>query len=247
MKTKRKETQQSNSLVRVGILAVGVLLLVFLHPVLGQTMKDPANTSLTTGPDNPALVGMPEPATHALSIYKGQGMDLNLLQIPGSLLTNDVPWEPSFFVGVNYNHLLTVWDWNGHGVLPFLFHRMRFEGEGQLSKHWGLQHNYESHGAVLFRTRTFNPFASFGFSFAMGTGLSYAFGEPTYEDGPGGVKGGPHYRLQNYIVAEIVWAWLGLPDFAVVSRVHHRSGVYGLVAPQGVGSNFLAHGIRWYF
>ena len=174
-------------------------------------------------------------------------MDLNLLQIPGRLLTNNIPWEASHFVGVNYSHLLTTWDWGGDGLGAFVFDSTRVEGEGQLTKHWGLQTNYETHGAVLLRTRTFNPFSAFGFSFAMGTGLSYALGEPTYEDGPGGVKGGPHYRLQSYFVGEFTWRWLSLPNLAMATRVHHRSGVYGLLAPQGVGSNFLAHGFRWYF
>jgi hypothetical protein len=29
-------------------------------------------------------------------------------------------------------------------------------------------------------------------------------------------------------------------------RLHHRSGVYGLIAPQHVGSNFITFGLRKY-
>ena len=31
---------------------------------------------------------------------------------------------------------------------------------------------------------------------------------------------------------------------SVVTRIHHRSGAYGLFAPRGSGSNFLAVGLR---
>ncbi len=33
-------------------------------------------------------------------------------------------------------------------------------------------------------------------------------------------------------------------SFAVFFRIHHRSGMYGLFAPEGVGSNFLTLGIK---
>jgi hypothetical protein len=32
-----------------------------------------------------------------------------------------------------------------------------------------------------------------------------------------------------------------------VTRIHHRSGVYGLIAPSGVGSNFVVAGLRYKF
>jgi 2-polyprenyl-3-methyl-5-hydroxy-6-metoxy-1,4-benzoquinol methylase len=34
---------------------------------------------------------------------------------------------------------------------------------------------------------------------------------------------------------------------SVFLRLHHRSGVYGLIAPQHVGSNFITIGLRKYF
>lgn len=39
----------------------------------------------------------------------------------------------------------------------------------------------------------------------------------------------------------------GFENLSVITRVHHRSGVYGLIAPQRVGSNFMVFGIRYKF
>ena len=78
----------------------------------------------------------------------------------------------------------------------------------------------------------------------MGEGFSYAFGDPELEKGPDGVRGQDQVQLQNHLVLEID---LFHPDYSrvhLVGRVHHRSGVYGLISPQETGSNFLAGGLR---
>jgi hypothetical protein len=76
--------------------------------------------------------------------------------------------------------------------------------------------------------------------------LSYAFGTPVYEDGP---KNEPdrHYRLQMLALFEVEWRLRDVENVSLVTRIHHRSGVYGLIAPRHVGSNFLAAGLRFQF
>ena len=42
---------------------------------------------------------------------------------------------------------------------------------------------------------------------------------------------------------------LGLPDYprvALITRIHHRSDAFGLIADEG-GSNALAFGLKWRF
>jgi hypothetical protein len=75
-------------------------------------------------------------------------------------------------------------------------------------------------------------------------GASYAFGTPSYEDGP---KSDPdkRYRFQNYNAYEIEWGVKRFPAVSLVTRLHHRSGAYGLIAPRRVGSNFVTAGVRW--
>ena len=70
-------------------------------------------------------------------------------------------------------------------------------------------------------------------------------GAYTFEDG---TKNEPNkkYRLLNYNAYEISL----LDDneqSSIFLRIHHRSGVYGLIAPEHVGSNFITTGLRYYF
>ena len=49
---------------------------------------------------------------------------------------------------------------------------------------------------------------------------------------------------QFLLLVENHWRLADSDKWSVVLRVHHRSGVYGLVAPRNVGSNFLAVGVE---
>ncbi|GAC1604101.1 MAG: hypothetical protein NVS3B2_09260 [Ramlibacter sp.] len=69
---------------------------------------------------------------------------------------------------------------------------------------------------------------------------------PTYEDGP---DSDPtrRYRFQNFTAIELEGGLNQLPETSLVARIHHRSVLYGLIAPKHVGSNFLTVGIRHRF
>ena len=66
------------------------------------------------------------------------------------------------------------------------------------------------------------------------------------EDGPADDPS-RRYPTQVLILLEAEWSWDSLPQVALVTRVHHRSGAYGTIAPSGVGSNFVAAGLRYHF
>ena len=153
--------------------------------------------------------------------------------------------DPTFFWGINYSQKIQVENKTRFNQL------LKPEWETQITKHSGLQNNYEAHIALLLRTRNFQP-ASFNVNFAAGIGPSYAFSTPTYEDGPDGKpnNGKPssgQYRFQSYMVYEIELSLQSLPDWKIPIRIHHRSGIYGIVAPPKVGSNFFAIGLRHNF
>jgi hypothetical protein len=114
-----------------------------------------------------------------------------------------------------------------------------------LVQHRGLQTNAEIGGAYMLRTPDLE-IGPLGVNFGTGAGLSYALGTPSYEDGP---KDDParRYPLQLLVLLELEWRIRDLERFSVVTRVHYRSGMYGLIAPRNVGSNFLVGGIRYKF
>jgi hypothetical protein len=184
---------------------------------------------------------------YSLTVFRGHGADVNLREIPGHILDGRIPWEDAWFTGVNFSYAWHQLPSIGLQPLDIRIQGLRVEAEFQLTKHYGLQTNYESHAALGIRTRDLNPLFALEVNFALFNGLSYAMGRPSYEDGPGGGKTGRRYRLQNYIGIEMAVGWLTWPALQIVSRIHHRSGVYGLFAPEGVGSNFSAVGARWRF
>ncbi len=181
----------------------------------------------------------------SVSLYHGHGVDEDLLELPRALLNGSVEWDESYFTGIGYLHGTRT-----PRLLEGLLSRMFLSGastgvELVAVKHRGLQDNVEADLAYAIHT----PYAAFGplrLRFGFSVGLSYAFGTPSYEDGP---KDDPEkrYRFQNYNAYELEWGWRRFPRVSLVTRVHHRSGIYGVIAPRRVGSNYLVAGlkIRW--
>ena len=179
------------------------------------------------------------------TVYAGQGVDANLLGIPRQIVKNDVRFEPSYFTAIGYGKSASLPGWMTRG----LGHVGISEPTGVVEligvQHRGLQHDFEADIAFLLRTG-FGHVGPVRVRAGFGIGLSYAFGTPTYEDGPVG-EPGRRYRFQNYDAFELEGGLAALPDTSLVARVHHRSGLYGLIAPKQVGSNFLTIGIRHRF
>lgn len=179
------------------------------------------------------------------TLFWGQGADVNLPDIIPKALQGEIDMDSTYFWGINYKDALPAGD---NPVSRFLArHNITPEWEIQLTKHHGLQDNWESHLALLLRTRDFAIADPLNVNFAAGMGPSYAFSTPTYEDGPDGQPNQGEYQFQAYIALELAWSLRTLPDWSLATRLHHRSGLYGLIAPSKVGSNFFAIGIRRHF
>ena len=83
-------------------------------------------------------------------------------------------------------------------------------------------------------------------TFAIGDGLSYSSEIPSRELDPG-KPDGDYHNVLNYIAME---ATLSLPkhrDWQLVYRLHHRSGVFGLMGADNEGTTAMQLGIRHYF
>jgi hypothetical protein len=181
----------------------------------------------------------------AVTVYGGQGVDHNLRQIPEVILGSNIDWDKTYFVGVG---LAKTGPKLGRSV-------DRLQGTGMaeliqgfellMLKHHGLQRNAELGAAYLLRTPDLQM-GPLGVNLAAGTGLSYATGKPTYEDGPREDLE-RRYRLQLLLLFELEWKLRNVDRLTLATRIHHRSGVFGLIAPPHVGSNFITVGLRYRF
>jgi hypothetical protein len=177
-------------------------------------------------------------------VFRGQGADENLPDIANHLVEGKIDLDPTWFWGVNYARRLDEENWLAE-VMEHLW--IDPEWEVQLTKHEGIQDNFASHLALLLRTHDVTLLSPLLFNVAFGMGPSYAFSKPTYEDGPDGEPNQGEHQLQNYVTFELELGLESLPKWKLATRIHHRSGLYGLIAPRRVGSNFFALGIRYDF
>ena len=172
----------------------------------------------------------------------GRGLDVNLPDLPGKLASGNLPWDDSRFVGLYASR-----EGRSLGQASALLDRTWFRNvrqgiTGSLLKHRGLQSNWEAGLAYTLATPALRlgPVAT---SLKVGAGISHAFSRPSYEDGPF-AEPDRRYRTQFLLLVENHWRLADSDRWSLVLRVHHRSGVYGLIAPRNVGSNFLAVGVE---
>jgi hypothetical protein len=208
-------------------LALSLLLVEFSVASDLQAADTPSESSLT------------------LSFVSAQGVDHNLKEIPVEIITADVNWDNTHFTGVSLER--------NFGSFASRFDQLQDNPFGKISqgvelvavKHRGLQENVELGLAYKLNTPAWHVAGLEGEA-GLGLGLSHAFSEPSYEDGP---LDNPdkRYRTQLLVLFDTRWRLSAYPRYSILFRVHHRSGAYGLIAPRNVGSNFLALGLGYDF
>ena len=131
----------------------------------------------------------------------------------------------------------------GVAALSWQFYRLgehiRLEVEGQVAKHFGEQDHWELNAVAIARWVTFPWNAYLATTFAAGEGISYATKIPKLEEKPGASQ------WLNYLLVEVTFALPTHPEWALVGRIHHRSGYWGALAPNS--SNVAAAGIKYRF
>jgi hypothetical protein len=118
-------------------------------------------------------------------------------------------------------------------------HSARLEGEVNFAQHGGMQHHQEANLALIARWTRFPWDGFFDTSVAFGSGLSFASQPPPIEETPEQ----PADRFLLYMVTDIEGARPSWGDWSVFVRIHHRSGVFGLIS-DARGSNFVGLGMR---
>jgi hypothetical protein len=125
---------------------------------------------------------------------------------------------------------------------------VRWEVEGQLVNHWGMQDHWEANVALVARWMHFPWDHIIDTRFAFGEGLSWASEVPPLEPRAGREDEGS-VRLLNYLLVE--WEFMLPPgpraQWSVFTRIHHRSGVAGTFGGVRGGSNFVGVGTRYTF
>lgn len=166
----------------------------------------------------------------ALTLYAGKYTDQRLAE--DVLGNRALHFEQSWIVAGAWAH--TFSESKNHG----------WELEGQVVKHMGLQTHWEFNGLVIWRWTNFPWNRYLKTTIAVGDGLSYATVVPPLELASHTNTGAT--RLLDYFLLETTFAPPWADNWALVTRVHHRSGAKGLFDGVHGGSNVIAVGIKFY-
>jgi len=122
---------------------------------------------------------------------------------------------------------------------------LSWELEGQLVQHFGRQDHQEFNVLINARWNRF-PWDNFlDTSAALGWGQSFATSVPPLE--PRSDRDERSTRLLNYLLVELDFSPPSRPEWGLVLRLHHRSGVFGLYNGVNGGSNYVGAGIRYQY
>lgn len=175
-----------------------------------------------------------------LTAYGSQWVNADLLEIPERALTGQLTAESAYFVGLGLSRVVVPAFSIPLPGTDFALRGNRIELEGQVLRHFGSQSHWEGALALMFRTGQIPLFGGLSVNLAFGEGLSYASTPPRLE---GSFRVEPS-RLLNYLAFEAEFSHSSLPGVYLAPRIHHRSGVFGLIAPRESGSNYIGVGLR---
>ena len=166
---------------------------------------------------------------YALNVYGGRMTD------------NSIDDFADNFLGINFedSYLLALALARRIATLDEL---ASFEVEGQIVKHFDQQDHWEFNALLTARWEAFFWDKYLDTSFAVGAGPSYATHVPEIEE----QRSGGSERLQVYMMVELEFTLPSYPNMAVITRIHHRSNAFGIVADDGT-SNVLAFGLKFRF
>ncbi|MBP7284013.1 MAG: hypothetical protein KBA66_20680 [Leptospiraceae bacterium] len=172
--------------------------------------------------------------------YGGKYTETDLLPI---LFSQKTDYRDSYIgvLGLNY-------------PLLYKIRFLDFEAEALFGKHFGIMNHWESD--ILMLARISNLFY-LPMSFAFGEGVSLTSQNPTMENKRKGFyldtglfqfQAIESRNFLNYVMVELdyrVWDTSYNPRIFV--RIHHRSGVFGLLCPPdpACGSNFISYGVKF--
>ncbi len=149
----------------------------------------------------------------------------------------------------------TAWNYSGGRIvggavsrrIATVFNIIDIEGELGAAKRLGDQTEGEFWGAFYVRWTAF-PWNHFIYTtLGLSTGLSYATGISDFERAHSGLNPPNGTHVQHYFSPELTFALPEHKERQLVVRLHHRSGVYGVMSGALSGSTYISVGIRAWF
>ena len=163
-----------------------------------------------------------------VSLYRGQASDDKAREV----LALNADYVDSYFCAFAAGRKFA----NYRGYIDF-------EAEVQIVKHFDLQDHFEFNALFIIRWLPFPWDEYLDTSFAFGDGFSYATKYPEIEV----QEEGETSKILNYFMFELAFVIPEQPNWSVFIRLHHRSGVFGLIDGVHGGSNATGIGFRYTF
>ena len=164
---------------------------------------------------------------YSLSIYGGQMTDNSIDDFFHSV--SDIDFEESYLLTLALARRIASYS-----------NLASFEVEAQVVKHFDQQNHWEFNTLVTARWEAFFWDNYLDTSLAFGVGPSYATDIPEIEE----QRSGKSSHLLVYLLVELEFVLPSHPNVAVITRIHHRSNAYGIVADSGT-SNAFAIGLKF--
>lgn len=178
-----------------------------------------------------------------VGVYSGQWADTRLPYLPYNAVTGRLTFDESYLTSVILSRRLLTRDlFIPHTSIGFADARMELEGTANF--HSGLQTHEEVTLGVMLRTRDYDLASAGTINFGWANGFSYAVSPPAYEYGTNLVRGEDTVQFQYYMGFEAEYAHTSWERLSVFARLHHRSGIYGVISPSRTGSNIIGLGVR---
>ena len=176
-----------------------------------------------------ARSGTYPPDRWAITGFTGIGTDGGIEDFPGL----QADFNDAYMAGIGVSREFARWRDSA-----------AFEVEGQAVRHFVKQDHTEGNLLLVGRWLDFPWNETVRTSAAIGEGISYASSIPQIERER---SPGNNAHILNYLMLELELAPPEEEHWSFVTRIHHRSGVFGLYDGVSKGSNLLAAGIRYRF
>jgi hypothetical protein len=172
----------------------------------------------------------------------GIALDKAYLTIYGSVLTGDT-LDRTYRFKANFDRDYTfITVAVGKPFMNIKGH-LDLGAEGQVAKHFGRQDHFELNGLIVQRWLTFPWNHAVKTSFAAGQGISYATALPSFEENAHGATA----QFLGYLLFEFTFSLSSYPQWAVSTRIHHRSGANGVFSGVYGASNAFGIGLSYLF
>jgi len=226
----------------VAALAALVLVSLDLRPAAAANGEEVALADI----DKVLLTEARPPSTWSVALYGGVWTNSSLPAFPYNLVTGKLTFEKSQIASLIVHRNFFDFDVDVPGT-RWRLNGFTLQGEWTLDKHTGLQDHVETTAAVTVRSGEIRLGSAASMNLAWSNGLSYAFDEPKWEFGPSHKHGVDSRIVQYFMAFETAFTPTQAKNLSAFFRLHHRSGVYGVISPRHTGSNFIGAGLRYTF